>query len=167
MKQIVQCLVCLFFTALFSCSKDNSTRIAPLIQPPVTPSYIINFKQDAQAISFLNVTGKLEQIAGLLVTAINGKFADTINKPNALVFRVTGDAVKEYKTTEIFATYIDSTGATYNNISTDNANKVTITTYKKGRDGFIQGSFELHMHNAITTKKWVIKEGDFKVPFTE
>ncbi len=156
--------IILLTVAMASCTKQGYLSPQPIIIPK---SYYISFLQDTLPVKLSVTSARRESIGNLFTTSIEGKMPDSILRKNSLIIRVTGDIVRVYTNTEIFASYIDSSGNTYSNNISDTINTVTITKMEKIKEGALEGKFTIRVSNSTKTNTLLLKEGKFSTLFFE
>ena len=156
----------IFLSILFfiSCAKENP--LVPIPEPEIKFSYI-SFIQDTIPVTLSITTARKENVGSLYTTSIEGKLPDSILRKNNLIIRVTGDSVRAYKNTEIFASYTDSLGVTYANAIADTVNKFTVTKLQKIKQGIVEGNFTIRVSNSTKTKTLLLTGGKFSTAFEE
>ncbi len=158
-------LLCSASILLMYCSKQEV--LSPVTEPPLPQVLTISFRQDTLPVSLAVTTARKENVGTLFTTAIEAKFPDSTNKKNNLIIRVTGDSARAYATTEIFATYTDSSGSMFSTATADTANKVILTKLQKKKGGLVEGSFTIRVSNSTKTKTYLLKEGKISSSFLD
>ena len=154
----------LFAAALVSCEKQD--YLSPL--SITTPKLLfVDFIEDTVAVKLLVTSARKESIGNIFTTTIEGKLPDSVLRKNSLVVRVTGDSIRAYTYSEIFASYTDSAGNTYANNIADTVNKLTITKMEKRKDGAVEGDFTIRVSNFTKTKILLLKNGKFSTLFSD
>ena len=169
MKRILEIHLLLFIflaslIVLISCEKQNDLVPQPV---PETRSFYISFIQDTVPVALSVTSARREMIGNLLTTAVDGKMPDSILNKTSLIIRVTGDSTRAYTSTEILASYTDSTGNTYANNISDTMNIVKITKLEKKKDGILEGIFTIRVSNFTKTKTVILNNGKFSASFSE
>ena len=123
-------LFSIFLLILFFISCTKEATLVPLPEPEIKSSYI-SFNQDTIPVTLPVTTARKENVGSLYATSIEGKLPDSILRKNNLIIRFTGDSMRAYTNTEIFASYTDSLGVTYANTISDSSNKLIVTKLQK------------------------------------
>jgi hypothetical protein len=152
------------FTAIIFISCTKQEVHVPIPGPEIKSSFI-SFKQDSITVNLSVTTARKENVGTLFATSVEGKLPDSIVRKDNLIIRVTGDSVRKYLNTEIFASYTDADGVTYANVINDTANKVTITKLQKIKLGIVEGNFTIRVSNSTKTKTLLLTEGKFSTSF--
>lgn len=170
MQNVLKNLFTIPFIVVAAVSLMYCTKEAPLVPietPPAPQPVAISFKQDTIPVTLSVSTSRKENVGTYKVTAIEAKYPDSTIRKNSLIIRVTGDSARAYSNTEILATYTDAAGVMFSNVTSDTANKVTITKLEKKKDGLVQGSFTIKVSNSTKTKTYLLKEGTISSTFPE
>ena len=156
----------IFLLILFFISCTKEATLVPLPEPEIKSSYI-SFNQDTIPVTLPVTTARKENVGSLYATSIEGKLPDSIQRKNNLIIRFTGDSMRAYTNTEIFASYTDSLGVTYANTISDSSNKLIGTKLQKIKQGIVEGSFTIKVSNSTKTRTILLANGKFSTSFEE
>ncbi len=147
---------------LVSCSKNEAPAL--IIEPPLATA--MQFYQDTTGVSLSITSCRKETIGPLTAIVLQGQYADTIRKPNRISLRIIGDTSRTYRSSEIIASYTDSTGMHFSSVS-DPADSVVITKLNKTNNGLVTGTFAVTVRNTAGTKSYALRQGRFTTLFSD
>lgn len=153
-----------YLLIIAACSKNETIKPK---EDVVAVKTSLSFLQDTLPLVFSVATARKENIGSIFTTTIEGKYPDSTVRKNSLIIRVTGDSARPYRNTEIFVSYIDSSGIAYSNTISDTINKVSITKIEKKKNGLLEGSFTIRVSNSTKTKTYLLANGIFFTVFPE